>query len=262
MILEKLLAAQAALSEHNTSLAPFDVFGGGKKLSKTRTTGFGLFDPQISQEWVGEIGAYFAAWNENTARDFYTVARSDDFRELEDFFSVQVGRLRAEIELEQSEPASEQARPHTRPHGKRDFLVHGHDDGFKEAVARFVERIGLECIILHEKPNMSRTLIEKFLANTEEVDFAIALWTADDLGRAKKEQDLQPRARQNAVFETGVFVGGLPRERVCVIHEAGIEMPSDYQGICYISKEADWKRTLVREMKAAGLTLNLEKAFD
>lgn len=42
------------------------------------------------------------------------------------------------------------------------FIVHGHDDAAKLAVARFIEKLGLEAIILHEQPNQGRTIIEKF----------------------------------------------------------------------------------------------------
>lgn len=36
------------------------------------------------------------------------------------------------------------------------FIVHGHDDGARETVARFLERIGLEAIILHEQAKVMR----------------------------------------------------------------------------------------------------------
>jgi predicted nucleotide-binding protein len=43
------------------------------------------------------------------------------------------------------------------------FVVHGHDEGAREGVARFLEKIGLEAIILREQPNRGRTVIEKFV---------------------------------------------------------------------------------------------------
>ena len=42
------------------------------------------------------------------------------------------------------------------------FIVHGRDDGPKQAVARFLERLELSPIILHEQPNQGQTIIEKF----------------------------------------------------------------------------------------------------
>ena len=41
---------------------------------------------------------------------------------------------------------------------KRIFIVHGHDEGPREAVARFLERLGFEPVILHEQANKGRTV--------------------------------------------------------------------------------------------------------
>ena len=41
------------------------------------------------------------------------------------------------------------------------FIVHGHDNETKQEVARFIESIGLEAIILHEQASRSMTIIEK-----------------------------------------------------------------------------------------------------
>ena len=40
--------------------------------------------------------------------------------------------------------------------------MHGHDEGARESVARFIEHIGFEPMILHERPNKGRTIITKF----------------------------------------------------------------------------------------------------
>jgi len=42
------------------------------------------------------------------------------------------------------------------------FVVHGNDHGNKETVARFLEKLGLHPIILHEQADAGRTIIEKF----------------------------------------------------------------------------------------------------
>ena len=51
------------------------------------------------------------------------------------------------------------------------FLVHGHDEAVKQSVARFLEKLNLEVIILHEQPNKGRTVIEKFEQHSD-VGFA------------------------------------------------------------------------------------------
>lgn len=57
-----------------------------------------------------------------------------------------------------------------RPHMNRVFVVHGHDESAREAVARFLERLGIEAIILHEQATEGRTIIEK-LEHYADVDF-------------------------------------------------------------------------------------------
>ena len=64
----------------------------------------------------------------------------------------------------------------------RSFIVHGHDDKTKLEVKNYLQNtLGLpEPIILHERPNLGRTLIEKFEATAATVDLAFVLLTPDD----------------------------------------------------------------------------------
>lgn len=140
------------------------------------------------------------------------------------------------------------------------FVVHGHNDKVKEMAARFIEKLGLKATILHEQPNSGRTIIEKFI-NYADVGYAVVILTADDLAKPHSDRSsvLQPRARQNVIFELGYFIGKLGRERVCALYEEGVEIPSDYQGVLFtkIDDEGMWKFKLAREMKAVGLTIDL-----
>lgn len=84
------------------------------------------------------------------------------------------------------------------------FVVHGHDDGARESIARFIGQLGLTPVILHEQPNRGRTIIEK-LEGHSSVGFAVVLLTPDDVGGGDKET-LRPRARQNVILELGFSV--------------------------------------------------------
>ena len=72
------------------------------------------------------------------------------------------------------------------------FVVHGRDDGARQAVARFIENLALEPVILDEQADKGRTIIEKFEQEAEEVRFAVILLTPDDEGRLQGETDLKP----------------------------------------------------------------------
>jgi predicted nucleotide-binding protein len=136
------------------------------------------------------------------------------------------------------------------------------DHGVKEMVARFVEKIGFESIILHEQPSLNRTIIEKLEANSE-VEYAVVLLTPDDRGGKRCESyDQQSfRARQNVIFELGLFLGKIGRAKVCVLHERDVEILSDYQGVIWVELDSAgaWRTTLAKEMKAAGLPVEMDR---
>jgi len=150
------------------------------------------------------------------------------------------------------------------PHVTRKvFVVHGHDEAAKQSVARYLEKLELEAIILHEEPNKGRTLIEKFEEHSD-VGFAVVLLTPDDVGYPKDDpKKAMPRARQNVIFELGYFVGHLKRSRVCALHRPGVEILSDYEGVVYIpfDEGGAWQLLLAREIKAAGMDINLNLAI-
>ena len=139
------------------------------------------------------------------------------------------------------------------------FVVHGHDDGAKNAVARLIDQLHFNPVILHEQSNRGQTVIEKFERHSD-VAFAVVLLTDDDMGAAKPAAaNLKPRARQNVVLELGYFIGRLGRENVAVLSVPGLELPSDLAGVIPIEydKRGAWKSELASEMKAAGLAVDM-----
>nr|WP_314439445.1 nucleotide-binding protein [uncultured Porphyromonas sp.] len=141
------------------------------------------------------------------------------------------------------------------------FIVHGHDGEAKQAVARFVEKIGFEAIILHEQASSGNTIIEKIEANSN-VGFGIVLYTPCDLGASQKQKDqLKPRARQNVVFEHGYLIGKIGRKNVCAVVKGDIETPNDISGVVYIKMDEGrgWMYTVAKEMQACGYEVDLNK---
>lgn len=152
----------------------------------------------------------------------------------------------------------------SRQHSNKVFLVHGHDDAARETVARFLERLGIEAIVLHEKPTEGRTIVEK-LEHYADVDFAIVLLTPDDVGGPKASAHLQlsDRARQNVILELGYFVGRLGRKNVCALHKGALELPSDYVGVGYVPLDAGggWRLQLAKELKTAKFNVDMNRAL-
>ena len=88
----------------------------------------------------------------------------------------------------------------------------------KQFVARTLEKMDLEPIILHDKPDKGRTIIEK-ITDYSDVSFSVVLLSPDDLAyqKNKSSNDAKYRARQNVIFELGYFVGKLGRENVLAL---------------------------------------------
>jgi predicted nucleotide-binding protein len=155
-----------------------------------------------------------------------------------------------------------------RPPSKEVFIVHGRDHGLKEAVARLVQRLGYDAVILHLRPDMGSTVIEKLEREARDAAFAIVLLTPDDEGRVRTDPEAEPaelrrRARQNVVLEYGYFLGLLGRGRVVALASEpdGFDTPTDMSGVLYVEarsiEDSAWRYRIANEMKAAGLTVDL-----
>jgi predicted nucleotide-binding protein len=144
------------------------------------------------------------------------------------------------------------------------FIVHGHDEGLKQAVARFLEKIGINPVILQEQISNGMTLIEKFEDFADLAGFAVVLMTPDDFGYPKDNEQLKKyRPRQNVIFELGYFLAKLGREKTIVLTKGDLELLSDFSGVVYepVSNDDGWKFKLAKELKSAGFEVDLNKAL-
>ena len=160
------------------------------------------------------------------------------------------------------EPAVAEAPENPQPvNTNRVFVIHGRDLGTRDTVASFLRKLDLEPVILAEQPNRGRTVIEKFEEHVQD-DFAVALLTPDDVGGLSNDE-LQPRARQNVIFEFGYCIGKFGRGRVFALVKGEPEIPSDYSGVLYIpmDERGAWKMELIREMNSAGFNINANLAL-
>lgn len=141
---------------------------------------------------------------------------------------------------------------------KKAFIVHGHDDKTKYEVARFLEKLDFEVVILHEQASGGKTIIEKLEQYTD-VGFAIVLYTPDDEGSVKDKKNYMPRARQNVVFEHGLLVGKLGREKVFpLVTDNTVELPGDISGMVYLS-DTNWELKLAKEIRELGYQIDMNK---
>jgi len=141
---------------------------------------------------------------------------------------------------------------------KKVFIVHGRDVAAKSEVARYLEKLDMDPIILHEQASSSNTIIEKIEAHSD-VGYAVIIYTPCDQGSIISDNlDLKARARQNVVFEHGYFIGRLGRSRVTALKVEGVETPNDISGVVYIDLDTRgaWRIELARELRNAGYSVN------
>jgi predicted nucleotide-binding protein len=101
------------------------------------------------------------------------------------------------------------------------------------------------------------------LEHNSDVRAAVVLLTPDDVGKSATDSgEARPRARQNVVLELGYFVGRLGRDKVAVLYDESVDVPSDYRGAEYIKVDAEaaWKLKLARELKQACVPVDMNKA--
>ena len=140
------------------------------------------------------------------------------------------------------------------------FIVHGHDNETKQTVARLLEKLKLHPIILHEQPNKGMTIIEKLEKAGSTAGFAVILLTPDDTGKANREENFRPRARQNVIFEMGYFMKQIGRENIMLLLAPGVDKPGDLDGLIYTSLDAAgaWKYELVKELRSSGFQVSAD----
>jgi len=137
-------------------------------------------------------------------------------RDIEQMFE-----LRANSELHQ--PREAVAPP------RRVFITHGRSLDWR-AVQAFVEKdVGIATLELAQQPNQGRTLLEKLLGEAERCDGAVIVMTGDDLAA-----DGEHRVRENVMHEIGFFQGRYGRDRVVLLHEEGVVIPSNLGGVAYV----------------------------
>lgn len=135
---------------------------------------------------------------------------------------------------------------------KQVFVVYGHDQVLKLSVEAFLkDELKLDVVALDEKPNLGKTIIEKFEHYSKDAGFAVILMSPDD--EMNVDGKIYKQARQNVILELGYFMAKLGRERVCVVLRGDVEKPSDISGILHLPYEGNWKYELIKELKAVGV---------
>ena len=75
---------------------------------------------------------------------------------------------------------------------------------------------------------MSGTGIHSLLRASQRHDFAVFVLTADD--KLTTRRSTRPAARDNVLFEAGLFIGAIGLDRTFLVCSKGLRLPSDLAG--------------------------------
>lgn len=87
---------------------------------------------------------------------------------------------------------------------------------------------------------LGQTFVEALTKALPRFDFAVLVLTSDDLVHSRSTETFGPR--DNVVFELGLFMGRLGRDRTFILHQSDSRMkiPSDLSGV--ITAQYNWPR--------------------
>jgi predicted nucleotide-binding protein len=217
--------------------------------------------PSLQLEQFGDIHFFPMMVYTGQPDSAFTRAMAEGLTLAQGFLRSRIEELKEDLaEPQPFEVTSDASLPKDT---KKVFVVHGHDQGGKETVARYLSKLDLEPIILHEQADQGQTIIEKFEHHSD-VACAVVILSPDDIASSKIAPTIkEERARQNVILEMGFFIGKLGRKRTFALLQYGVTRPSDIDGVLYIPMNDDsaWRMRLVMELKACGMDLDANKAF-
>ena len=123
-------------------------------------------------------------------------------------------------------------------------------DGGGDAVRAFVEQLGLQAVPI--ELSGSGGVVDQ-LDGLRELDFAIVALSAKDLGEGSR----------CAFLSIGFLLGALPQGRLCCLLADGSKPVSELEGMPRHTIDAGglWRLLLAREMRQAGLDVDMNKAL-
>jgi predicted nucleotide-binding protein len=95
----------------------------------------------------------------------------------------------------------------------------------------------------------SKTTIEDLWSLTRDADFAIIVLSPDDVSISRGNKKQSPR--DNVIFELGLFIGALGRERAFIVApgDIDIKIPTDLLGVTFLPYKTSGVNTLGRRLQ-------------
>lgn len=130
----------------------------------------------------------------------------------------------------------------------RAFLSHGRSNEWYKVQSYLEKDLHVHTLELAQEPNMGRTVLQKLNEESEKCSIAVIIMTGEDV-----TTDGEIRVRENVLHEIGYFQGKFGLDKVVLLHENGVNIPSNIHGLVYIGFPKDSIESsygaLMREMK-------------
>lgn len=165
------------------------------------------------------------------------------------FSRAQAERLLRDIDQIFEIRANSELRPPKQEETRCVFVSHGRSNDWRAIQAYIEKDVQLPTIELAQEPNLGRTIIEKLIDSAAKCSSATIVMTGDDVAN-----ESEARVRENVMHEIGFFQGRYGRNAVVLLHEEGVNVPTNLSGVAYIpfpkgNIEAGF-HVLLRELKA------------
>jgi len=110
----------------------------------------------------------------------------------------------------------------------RVFISHGTSKEWLEVQQYLEKDIKIATLELAQQPNMGRTVLEKLYQESCNCNSAVILMSGDDI-----DSDGTIKARENVLHEIGFFQGKYGLNRIILMHEEDVNIPSNIHGVVY-----------------------------
>ncbi|MFM2484359.1 TIR domain-containing protein [Celerinatantimonas yamalensis] len=146
----------------------------------------------------------------------------------------------------------------TKRHGKPKVFIGCSVEGFNAAkIIQLNLEHSINSTIWHQRVfGLSKGTLETLVEKVKSFDYAILVLTQDDVIISRG--DVKMTARDNVLFELGLFMGALGRSYTFIVCEEGITLPSDLAGITPAHYSLEGKENLVAALGPVCTKLEIE----
>lgn len=131
---------------------------------------------------------------------------------------------------------------------KRVFISHGRSQEWYKIQAYLEKVLHIDTLELAQAPNLGRSILQKLNEESDKCSVAVIVMTGEDIAA-----DGEVRARENVMHEIGYFQGKYGLGNVVLLHEEGVNIPSNIHGLVYIPFPKDTAEAtqgaITRELK-------------